>query len=143
MNREEQIKRFEYLVEVMKRIMRQKGGNYGTEEDMFDNLRECERKRLATSWDGIEIRIGDKTARICNAFRKGKVRKNWVTNEKPRDDLFDRAIYSLIQILLLEEEEGVQPEYETYMGLEEEEKAPRHIQKDLNNKDVKKIIERR
>lgn len=141
MNRKEQIERFEYLVEVIKKIMRQKGSNYGTEEDMFDNLRECERIGIP-SWIGIEIRNGDKTARIRNAF-KDKEKVNWVTDDKPRDDLFDRAIYSLIQLLLLEEEEGVFPKYESYMGLEEEDEKPRHIQKDLNNKEVKKIVERR
>ena len=52
-------------------------------------------------WKGSVIRMGDKYARISNFIKKGDFQ---FKEESIKDTLMDMAIYSLITIILYEEE---------------------------------------
>ena len=52
-------------------------------------------------WKGSVVRMGDKYARISNFIKKGDFK---FKEESIKDTLMDMAIYSLITIVLYEEE---------------------------------------
>ena len=75
--------------------------DYGTSNDPFANIRASEDFNIP-AWVGCMMRANDKMVRIQTAAQKGK---DQLKNESLRDSLMDLAVYSIIGIVLLEEED--------------------------------------
>ena len=96
-----QSKRFYEIIDVIKNLHDQKRHDYGANEDIFANFRLSELSGIP-AWQGSVIRMGDKYARISNFIKKGELK---FKGENIKDTLMDMAIYSLITMILYEEEE--------------------------------------
>jgi len=92
--------RFNEILNVIKKLHDAKRHDYGAEEDVFANFRLSELAGIP-AWQGSVIRMGDKYARISNFIKKGDFK---FKEENIKDTLMDMAIYSLITMVLYEEE---------------------------------------
>ena len=101
MTNEEQSKRFYELLNTIKNLHDAKKHDYGAKEDIFANFRLSELSGIP-AWQGSVVRMGDKYARISNFIKKGEFK---FKGENIKDTLMDMAIYSLITMILYEEEE--------------------------------------
>ena len=97
---EKQSERFYEILDVIKKLHNAKRHDYGDEEDVFANFRLSELAGISP-WKGSVVRMGDKYARISNFIKKGDFQ---FKEESIKDTLMDMAIYSLITIILYEEE---------------------------------------
>ena len=95
----EQSKRFYEILETIKNLHDAKKHDYGN-ADIFANFRLSELAGIP-AWQGSVVRMGDKYARISNFIKKGDFK---FKEESIKDTLMDMAIYSLITIVLYEEE---------------------------------------
>ncbi len=95
-----QSERFNEILNVIKKLHDAKRHDYGAEEDVFANFRLSELAGIP-AWQGSVIRMGDKYARISNFIKKGDFK---FKEENIKDTLMDMAIYSLITMVLYEEE---------------------------------------
>ena len=95
----EQRKRFYEILETIKNLHDAKKHDYGN-ADIFANFRVSELAGIP-AWQGSVVRMGDKYARISNFIKKGDFK---FKEESIKDTLMDMAIYSLITIVLYEEE---------------------------------------
>jgi|SRR5579871_4931217 len=75
-----------------------KQADYGSQRDPFANVRASEDFGIP-AWVGTMVRANDKMHRI-KAFAQAKVLKN----ESVRDSLMDLAVYSLMALILFDEE---------------------------------------
>ena len=91
--------RFNEILGVIKKLHDDKRHDYGN-DDIFANFRLSEMAGISP-WKGSVIRMGDKYARISNFIKKGDFK---FKEESIKDTLMDMAIYSLITIILYEEE---------------------------------------
>ena len=96
-----QSKRFYEIIDVIRNLHDQKRHDYGANEDIFANFRLSELSGIP-AWQGSVVRMGDKYARISNFIKKGEFK---FKGENIKDTLMDMAIYSLITMILYEEEE--------------------------------------
>ena len=96
-----QSKRFYEILNVIKELHDKKRHDYGANEDIFANFRLSELSGIS-AWQGSVVRMGDKYARISNFIKKGEFK---FKEEGIKDTLMDMAIYSLITMILFEEEE--------------------------------------
>ncbi len=94
-------KRFYEILNVIKELHDKKRHDYGANEDIFANFRLSELSGIS-AWKGSVVRMGDKYARISNFIKKGEFK---FKEEGIKDTLMDMAIYSLITMILFEEEE--------------------------------------
>ena len=95
-----QSERFYEILDVIKKLHDAKRHDYGDDNDIFANFRLSELAGIST-WKGSVVRMGDKYARIANFVKKGDFK---FKEESIKDTLMDMAIYSLITIILYEEE---------------------------------------
>ena len=95
-----QSKRFYEILETIKNLHDAKKHDYGN-TDIFANFRLSELAGIP-AWQGSVVRMGDKYARISNFIKKGEFK---FKEESIKDTLMDMAIYSLITMILFEEEE--------------------------------------
>ena len=79
----------------------------------FENFMQCEKFGIP-AWKGAMIRLSDKYSRIVSLVQK----EAKVTDESMRDTLLDLAAYSIIVLILREEEMK-----ESELGTQTEEKA--------------------
>ena len=100
MTSEEQSKRFTEILTTIKKLHDNKRHDYADTDDIFANFRLSELAGTP-AWQGSVIRMGDKYARISNFIKKGDFQ---FKEESIKDTLMDMAIYSLITIILYEEE---------------------------------------
>ena len=94
---------FHALLAELAALHDRKNYDYAQDQDPLSNFR----KSLALGvepWRGILVRMSDKWSRI-EQLTTGKVPKN----ESLRDSLIDTAAYSLLAILLLDEQERREP----------------------------------
>ncbi len=91
--------KFNALLEQMRDLHERKNENYAVPSDPLFNLRGCEQIGISP-FKGVVVRMGDKFNRICNLTR-GVPDK---VGESLKDTLMDMAVYSLLAILLLEED---------------------------------------
>jgi len=91
--------RFYELLDEARHTHNLKQRDYGTDDDPFANVRAGEAFGIP-AWVGCMIRANDKMRRIMAFARKGEL-----SNESLRDSLMDLAVYSLIGIVLLEQEQ--------------------------------------
>jgi|TARA_R110000803_G_scaffold183538_1_gene245873 hypothetical protein len=103
-----QSQRFYEILDVIKELHDKKRHDYGANEDIFANFRLSELSGVP-AWQGSVIRMGDKYARISNFIKKGEFK---FKEEGIKDTLMDMAIYSLITMILFEEEEEKDKEHE-------------------------------
>lgn len=98
--------RFYELVETIKQLHSRKNQDYAdSEHDPLSNFRLCEDAGIS-AYDGVLTRISDKFSRIMRLRFKQKNSQTQAVNEEPvTDTLMDLAVYSLIAIILMEEEE--------------------------------------
>ena len=100
MTNEEQSKRFYELLDTIKNLHDAKKHDYGAKEDIFANFRLSALTGISP-WKGSVVRMGDKYSRICSFIKNGDFK---FKEENIKDTLLDMAIYSLITIVLYEQE---------------------------------------
>lgn len=91
--------RFHALLRKIGQLHDKKQADYGREQDPFANVRAGVDFGVP-AWVGCMVRANDKMRRIQTAAKGGELQ-----NESLLDSLMDLAVYSLIAIILLEEEE--------------------------------------
>ena len=90
--------KFDELLDEIRELRASKGHDYAETTDPLSNLRMA--KNLGISpLDGVLVRMSDKWSRLCQ-LRRGKSPKH----ESLRDTLIDNAVYSLLAVLLLDEQ---------------------------------------
>ena len=102
MQREIQTKKFNDLLDQIKKIHADKNHDYATDEDSLSNLKMCKTLIGIPSWIGVVVRLCDKFCRIAEYAKKKELK---VKEEGIKDTLIDMAVYSLLAIILMEEEE--------------------------------------
>lgn len=92
--------RFYELLDGLSELHSRKNHDYAGQADPLANFRECERIGVS-AFRGCFVRMMDKYMRIANFFTAGELK---VKDESVKDTLRDLAVYSLIAIILLEEQ---------------------------------------
>ena len=94
-------KKFEMLLDEIKKLHDRKNADYATKDDPMQNLKGCTRLGLAPI-TGVVIRMMDKWMRIENYYKNGELE-----NESLRDSFIDnaktyeyRSIYDILCISL-------------------------------------------
>ena len=92
--------RFYELLDEMREIHDKKRHDYANPVDVFANFRTSEMAGIS-AWKGISVRLGDKFSRMMGFVKKEELK---VEDENFKDTLLDLANYSLICLILYEEE---------------------------------------
>lgn len=93
--------RFYEIIEQMKELHSRKNHDYAGTSDPLKNLRACERLRLKP-FMGVMVRLQDKWSRLEEFVKSGKL---MVKGESVIDTLMDNAVYSVLAIILYEEQQ--------------------------------------
>jgi hypothetical protein len=88
---------FDQVIDELVSLHDSKNADYGADTDPFKNFRGAEEFGVP-AWLGAEIRIGDKTRRVEEFCKKGRL-----NNEGVRDSLIDRACYNIIEVALFDQ----------------------------------------
>jgi hypothetical protein len=91
--------RFHALIEEIRATHNQKQRDYGTTADPFANVRGSQDWGIKP-WIGAMVRANDKVKRLQKYAREGNL-----ANESARDSFVDLAVYSLIALILHDEEQ--------------------------------------
>jgi hypothetical protein len=91
--------RFFSLCEQIKEMHRRKSADYGSETDPLANIRNGAAFVGIEPWRAAMVRLSDKVTRIATYNRTGSLQYEGVV-----DSLLDLASYSLLALLLYEEE---------------------------------------
>jgi hypothetical protein len=89
---------FNELIREIQELHNSKNHDYAADADPLSNLRKCESMGVP-AWKGVLVRLTDKWSRI-EQLSNGKVPKH----ESLRDSLIDNAVYSLLCVILLDEQ---------------------------------------
>lgn len=89
--------RFKDALWEIAKLHERKQYDYGTDEDPFANVRSSVEFGIPP-WVGACIREHDKTVRIQSFLRRGELK-----NEPIEDAFMDKAVYSLIALILYRE----------------------------------------
>jgi len=95
---------FGTLLDEIKALHDSKNHDYAENDDPLSNLRRSEAFGIP-AWKGVLVRLTDKWSRI-EQLAAGKEPKH----ESLRDSLIDNAVYSLLAVLLLDEQERARRE---------------------------------
>lgn len=87
------------LLEELRRLHLSKSQDYGSESDPLANIRQGADLVNIEPWRGCMVRIGDKIQRLRTYCRTGHL-----AHEGVRDSFLDLAAYSLLAIVLLDED---------------------------------------
>jgi len=91
------------LMSNMVSIMLAKSHDYNEGQgDSYENLRSSAKMGIAP-WRGVLLRMSDKFSRLCSFSNKQEYQ---VKDESFRDTLIDMANYSLLAVLMWDEEKG-------------------------------------
>lgn len=96
--------RFYEILEKMKDLHSRKNHDYAGTSDPLKNLRACERLELEP-FMGVMVRLQDKWSRLEEFVKSGKL---MVKGESVIDTLLDNAVYSVLAIILYEEQQKKQ-----------------------------------
>ncbi len=97
---------FYRLLEQMAELHSRKNHDYAGTKDPLKNLRACERIGL-DPFTGVIVRLQDKWSRLEEFVNSGNL---MVKNESVLDTLMDNAVYSLLAIILYDEQrKKIQP----------------------------------
>ena len=100
---------FYRLLDQMADLHSRKNHDYAGTKDPLKNLRACERLSLKP-FLGVLVRLQDKWSRLEEFVNSGQL---MVKNESVVDTLMDNAVYSLLAIILYQEQlKGTQPQEE-------------------------------
>ena len=91
--------RFHALLEEIGKLHDQKQKDYGRDDDPFANVRASTGWGV-DAWVGCMIRANDKIKRLQKLAESGEL-----ANEAARDSFLDLAVYSLIGLILFEDEQ--------------------------------------
>ncbi len=91
---------FYKLLERIADLHSRKNHDYSGESDPLKNLRACERLNLKP-FLGVLVRLQDKWSRLEEFVKSGQL---MVKNESVIDTLMDNAVYSLLAIILYQEQ---------------------------------------
>jgi hypothetical protein len=94
--------RFYELLLTIAKLHADKNHDYSADKDPLSNLRECEGFGV-DAFKGTMVRLSDKWSRLKQLSQK----EARVKNESIMDTLMDMSVYSLLAIVLLEEENRV------------------------------------
>lgn len=92
--------RFYELLSIIEDIHDKKNANYSRDDDPLSNLRACEEFGIPATL-GTMVRMSDKWARLVQLMGGKQDR----VGESIRDTLIDLAVYSLLEVILIEEQE--------------------------------------
>lgn len=95
-SQQEYLKKFRKVLDEMYKTTEAKNHDYATDNDAFRNFRMF-------GAVGILVRMSDKLSRLTTAIWEKRTFK--VVAEKVRDTAIDLAVYAIILVLYLEEEE--------------------------------------
>lgn len=90
--------KFDKLIAEIVELHNKKNHDYAADADPLSNFRKCEAFGVP-AFKGVLVRLSDKFSRV-EQLTAGKQPKN----ESLRDSLLDAAVYSLIAVLLLDEQ---------------------------------------
>jgi hypothetical protein len=90
--------RFHQLLKELGDLHDKKQGDYGRGNDPLANIRSSEEWGVS-SWIGALIRLNDKVRRLQSFAQKGTL-----ANESAEDSMRDIAVYSIIALVLYEQE---------------------------------------
>lgn len=90
--------RFHEILEELGELHDLKQLDYGTPEDPFANVRRSSAWGVP-AWVGAMLRLDDKVGRLQSLIRNGRL-----FNESAEESLVDIAVYSVIALVLLEED---------------------------------------
>ena len=93
--------RFYEILKQMEELHSRKNHDYAGTSDPLKNLRACERLELKP-FMGVMVRLQDKWSRLEEFVKSGKL---MVKNESVIDTLMDNAVYSVLAIILYEEQQ--------------------------------------
>lgn len=93
-------KRFHEILVELGKLHDAKSQDYGTNKDPFNNVRGSEDWGVP-GWVGAGIRLNDKVRRLQAFSKKGSLK-----NESVEDSLRDIAVYAIIALVLLEQDES-------------------------------------
>ena len=97
--------RFHALLKEIGDLHDKKQEDYGVDEDPLANLRGSGEWNIRP-WVGAMNRAGDKVRRLQKYAKVGKL-----ANESVRDSFMDNAVYSLLALILFDEEERQKTEH--------------------------------
>lgn len=92
--------RFYEILKDMADLHSRKNHDYAGTSDPLKNLRACTRLDLKP-FMGVLVRLQDKWSRLEEFVKSGKL---MVKNESVKDTLMDNAVYSVLAIILYEEQ---------------------------------------
>ena len=92
--------RFHDLLKEIGDLHDRKQADYGRGDDPFANVRASSEWGVKP-WIGALIRLNDKIRRLQSLATKGELK-----NEAADDSLRDIAVYAIISLVLMEQEEG-------------------------------------
>ena len=98
--------RFYEILEQMKDLHSRKNHDYAGTSDPLKNLRACTQLELEP-FIGVMVRLQDKWSRLEEFVKSGKL---MVKGESVKDTLMDNAVYSVLAIILYEEQEKAEKE---------------------------------
>ena len=90
------------LLKQMADLHSRKSHDYAGTSDPLKNLRACERLNL-DPFLGVLVRLQDKWSRLEEFVKSGQL---MVKNESVIDTLMDNAVYSLLAIILYQEQQN-------------------------------------
>lgn len=93
--------RFYEILEELMQLHSDKNHDYAGKEDPLSNLKGCEQMGIP-AWVGVAIRINDKFSRMVNFVKNRAV---LVESEGIKDTFKDMAIYAVLALILIEEDE--------------------------------------
>lgn len=93
--------RFYEILKDMAELHSRKNHDYAGTSDPLKNLRACERLELEP-FMGVMVRLQDKWSRLEEFVKSGKL---MVKGEGVKDTLMDNAVYSILAVILYEEQE--------------------------------------
>jgi hypothetical protein len=92
--------KFYKLLEALADLHSRKNHDYAGASDPLKNLRACERLDLEP-FMGVMVRLQDKWSRLEEFVKSGEL---MVKDESVKDTLMDNAVYSILAIILYEEQ---------------------------------------
>ncbi len=102
MTQKDYLEQFQKSVLNLIELTRRKNADYADVSDAFKNFRLCESIGVASTADGILVRMTDKLQRVANLVkREGKVKE-----ESVYDTLDDLSVYSQILKIWLRSQHG-------------------------------------
>ena len=92
--------RFYEILERLAQLHSDKNHDYASKEEPLSNLKRC--KRVLPPWKGVIVRLTDKMDRLLSYAEKGEYK---VKDEGLKDTFYDMAVYSILGVILFEEEQ--------------------------------------